>query len=68
MATFGYKHPKTILFYTTLLSCLKACYDKSSESLVSNINSFLLLKNELSLSFLKNEDNLMSTLRAALYL
>lgn len=50
---YGYKHPKVLKFYATLLKCLKDCYEMKFEQLNIDMNFFLLLKNELSLHFLR---------------
>ena len=40
-------------FYAQLLRCLKDCYEMKFEQLNIDMNFFLLLKNELSLHFLR---------------
>lgn len=51
---FGYKHPKSMKFMALLMRCLKSCIENKHEQLNLDMNSFLLLKNELSLVFLRN--------------
>jgi hypothetical protein len=51
---FGYKHPKSMKFMALLMRCLKSCIESKHEQLNLDMNSFLLLKNELSLVFLRN--------------
>lgn len=63
---FGYKHKKAIKFYGQLLKCLKDCYEQKFEQLNIDMNFFLLLKNELSLHFLRNTENVVSTLKSAI--
>jgi hypothetical protein len=53
---YGYKHPKVMKFMALLLRCLKDCFESKHEQLNLDMNSFLLLKNELSLTFLRNMD------------
>jgi len=50
---YGYKHHKSLKFYAQLLRCLKDCYEMKFEQLNIDMNFFLLLKNELSLNFLR---------------
>jgi hypothetical protein len=59
MSTFGYKHRKSHLLYAYLLKCLRCCYDEKFEQLNVELNFFLLLKNELSLHFLRQEENVL---------
>lgn len=40
-------------FYGQLLRCLRDCYEQRFEQLNIDMNFFLLLKNELSLHFLR---------------
>ena len=54
LRVFGYKHPKVIKFMAFTFRCLKDCIDGKCEQLNLDMNNFLLLKNELSLSFLRN--------------
>lgn len=63
MSFFGFKHPKSARFYAYLLKCLKDCYESKFEQLNIDLNFFLLLKNELSLVFLRNEENAMQILK-----
>ena len=65
---FGYKHPKVMKFMALLLRCLKDCIDGRHDQLNLDMNSFLLLKNELSLAFLRNMDNIVATVKAAIKL
>ncbi len=65
MSTFGYKHFKSHKFYAYLLKCLKDCYDSKYEQLNIDLNFFLLHKNELSLYFLRKEENILAALKAA---
>lgn len=60
---FGYKHAKSPQFFAYLLRCLKDCYEGKFEQLNIDLNFFLLLKNELSLIFLRSEQNAMTLLR-----
>ena len=66
LRVFGYKHPKVMKFMATLLSCLKDCCDHRPEQLNLDMNNFLLLKNELSLAFLRNQDNIIATVKSAI--
>lgn len=68
MSTFGYKHFKAQKFYAYLLRCLKCCYEGKYEQLNIDLNFFLLLKNELSLFFLRNEENTLATLKSAIHI
>ncbi len=63
---YGYKHAKSLKFFGQLLLCLRDCYESRYEQLNINMNYFLLLKNELSLHFLRNTHNLCSTVKSAL--
>jgi hypothetical protein len=63
---YGYKHIKTMKFYSSLLLCLRDCYESKYEQLNIDMNYFLLLKNELSLGFLRNTSNLTNVLRSAI--
>ena len=63
---FGYKHQKVLKFYAQLLRCLKDCYEMKFEQLNIDMNFFLLLKNELSLHFLRQTENIVSTVKLAL--
>jgi len=63
---FGYKHIKSIKFYSTLLLCLRDCYESKYEQLNIDMNYMLLLKNELSMGFLRNTSNITNTLRSAI--
>lgn len=68
MSTFGYKHHKAHKFYAYLMRCLKCCYESKFEQLNVELNFFLLLKNELSLSFLRKEENTMCAVKTAIHL
>ena len=68
MRVYGYKYPKALKFLATAYKCLKDCYDKRYEALNVDMNYFLLLKNELSLSFLRKFDNVVATVRSAIKL
>jgi hypothetical protein len=63
---YGYKHPKAFKFYSQLLRCLKDCYEMKFEQLNIDMNMFLLLKNELSLHFLRQTENIVQTVKLAL--
>ena len=65
ISIFGYKHSKSMKFYGQLLRCLRACYECKYDQLNIDMNFFLLLKNELSLAFLRNTDNLVSAVKSA---
>ena len=49
-----------------IFKCVKDCIDNKAEALNLDMNSFLLLKNELSLSFLRNQDNIVATVKSAI--
>ena len=66
VSVFGYKYPKSPKFYAFLLRCLKNCFQQKQEALNVDMNFFLLLKNELSLSFLRKFDNITQAVRAAI--
>ncbi len=68
MRVYGYKYPKSLKFLATAYKCLKDCYDKRYETLNLDMNYFLLLKNELSLAFLRKFDNIVATLKSAIKL
>ena len=53
-------------YYAQLLKCLKDCFCKEFQELNIDLNYFILTKNELSLHFLRQKDNLTATVRAAL--
>lgn len=63
---YGYKYHKTLKFIAQVYKCLKDCYEKRFESLNIDMNYFLLLKNEISLAFLRRFDNIVSTVKAAI--
>ena len=65
---FGYKHPKVMKFLALLFRCLKNCIEGKHDQLNLDMNAFLLLKNELSLAFLRNMDNIVATVKAAIKL
>lgn len=65
---FGYSHPKSNKFLAYFLRSLKDCLDLKTDQLNVNMNQFLLVKNELSLSFLRNMDNIVATLKTAVKL
>ena len=65
---FGYKHPKSMKFMALLFRCLKSCIEGKHDQLNLDMNSFLLLKNELSLVFLRNQDNIVATVKTAIKL
>lgn len=48
------------------MRCLKDCYEFKFEQLNIDMNFFLLLKNELSLAFLRNNENILATVKSAL--
>lgn len=50
------------------MRCLKCCYEGKYEQLNVDLNFFLLLKNELSLHFLRKEENALGTLKAAIHI
>jgi len=51
-----------------LMRCLKDCMEHKHEQLNLDMNSFLLLKNELSLAFLRNQNNIVATVKSAIKL
>ena len=53
-------------FYGQLLRCLRDCYEQRFEQLNIDMNFFLLLKNELSLHFLRQTENIVSTVKASI--
>ena len=63
---FGYKHHRAMKFYGQLLRCLRDCYEQRFEQLNIDMNFFLLLKNELSLHFLRQTENMVATLKSAI--
>ena len=56
---FGYKHAKSVKFFAQLMNCLRCCYESKYEQLNIEMNYFLLVKNELSLHFLRNTSNMV---------
>ena len=63
---FGYKHHRAMKFYGQLLRCLRDCYEQRFEQLNIDMNFFLLLKNELSLHFLRQTENMVAPLKSAI--
>lgn len=63
---FGYKHARAMKYYGQLFRCLRDCYEQRFEQLNIDMNFFLLLKNELSLHFLRNTENIVATAKASL--
>ena len=55
-------------FMALLMRCLKDCLEQKHEQLNLDMNNFLLLKNELSLAFLRNQDNIVATVKSAIKL
>ena len=45
---------------------MRDCYESRFEQLNIDMNNFLLLKNELSLAFLRNQENIVQTLKCAI--
>ena len=68
MRMYGYKYPKVIKFVAQIYKCLKDSFEKRYEALNIDMNYFLLLKNELSLAFLRKFDNIVQAVRAAIKL
>ena len=66
MRVFGYKHPKALKFLGFVLRCLKDCCEQKFEQLNVDMNYFLLLKNEISLGFLRKFENAISTVKSAI--
>ena len=50
------------------MRCLQCCYECKYEQMNVDMNYFLLLKNELSLNFLRNHENMLQAVRAAMHL
>jgi len=65
---FGYKHAKVLRFVAQILKCFKSCSESNFEQLNIDMNFFLLLKNELSLAFLRNFENAIVTTKSAIHL
>eukprot|EP00347_Sterkiella_histriomuscorum_P000542 403375452 len=63
---FGYKYPKVLKFMGQVMRCLKDCYEQKFEQLNIDMNYFLLLKNELSLAFLRKFENIISVVKSAI--
>lgn len=63
---YGYKYHKVLKFMAQIFKCLKDCFEKRYENLNIDMNYFLLLKNELSLSFLRKFDNIVAICKAAI--
>ena len=63
---FGYKHQRAMKFYGQLFRCLRDCYEQRFEQLNIDMNFFLLLKNELSLHYLRQTENIVMTLKTAI--
>ena len=53
-------------FMALLFRCLKDCMEYKTEEHNLDMNQFLLLKNELSLAFLRKQDNIVATLKSAI--
>lgn len=52
--------------FSKLFLCLKDCIDNKPEQLAQNMNGFLLFKNEISLQFLRKQDNIVALLKCAI--
>ena len=65
---FGYKHASALKFYAFLLQCVRSCYEAKSERLCVQLNHMLQLKNDLSMSFMRNWENMASTIRLTIHL
>lgn len=50
-------------FYGQLLRCLRDCYEQRFEQLNIDMNFFLLLKNELSLHYLRQIENVVAAIK-----
>ena len=53
-------------FYGQLMRCLRDCYEQRFEQLNIDMNFFLLLKNELSLHFLRQTENIVATVKSSI--
>lgn len=66
---FGYKHSKAMKFYGQYIRCLRdSYYEEYLENFKVDMNVFILLKNELSLNFLRSTENLVATVKLAIRL
>ena len=63
---FGYKHYRGMKLFAQLIRCLKACYEQRFEMLNIDMNFFLLLKNEVSVNFLRQTENIYATCKTAI--
>ena len=63
---FGYKHERSMKFYGQLLRCLSDCCEGRTKRLKVNMNKFQNLKNELSMHFMRQKDNIVATLKMAI--
>lgn len=66
ISVFGYKHHKILKFIATLLRCLRHCFDQKHDNLNMDLNQYLLLKNEISLAFLRKFETIITTTKAAI--
>jgi len=63
---FGSRHPKTLKFMATMIRCLRHCYESKPQELNLDLNKYLLLKNELSLHYLRQYENIFTAVKGAI--
>ncbi|CAI2368685.1 unnamed protein product [Moneuplotes crassus] len=63
---FGSNHPKILKFMAIMIRCLRHCYESKPQELNLDLNKFLLLKNELSLNYLRQYENVFTAVKAAI--
>jgi hypothetical protein len=66
ISVFGSRHPKILKFMAIMLRCLKNCYEKKHSNLNVDLNKFLLIKNDLSLTYLREFETIFVTVKAAI--
>jgi hypothetical protein len=63
---FGSRHPKILKFMAIMIRCLRHCYESKPQELNLDLNKYLLLKNELSLNYLRQYENVFTAVKAAI--
>ena len=63
---FGSNHPKILKFMAIMIRWLRHCYESKPQELNLDLNKYLLLKNELSLNYLRQYENVFTAVKAAI--
>jgi hypothetical protein len=66
ISIFGSKHPNYLRFLGAMFRCIKACIEKKGTQVNVELHKFLLHKNELSLSYLRDFETIGVAIKAAI--